>query len=114
MITGETTVANPIIILWDLNEGKRLASLRPHSTALCSAAFSPSGSMLVTVGLDPHNRIQISLWDVQAMIREKGTIIGYKSSLAPGMRCFFSEIEKGLIQLINFVFLQRRVGLQSL
>jgi WD40 repeat protein len=89
MVTGETNVVNPMIILWDLSEGKRLASLRPHSTALCSAAFSPSGSMLVTVGLDSHHRIQISLWDVQTMIREKGTIIGYKSALAPGTQTIY-------------------------
>jgi hypothetical protein len=59
--------------------------------------------MLVTVGLDPHNRIQISLWDVQAMIREKGTIIGYKSSLAPGMQAV--PLMKIKIQLITLVFL---------
>ena len=92
MVSGETNTVNPMLIMWDLKEGKRLASIRPHSNALICAAFSASGSMLATVGLDAQHRYQISVWDIQTLLREsvpsKGTsntniIYGFKSLSNP-------------------------------
>jgi WD40 repeat protein len=80
MVTGETTVPNGQLILWDLREGKRLATLRPHADLLQCAAFSTDGAMLVTVGTDAQHRQQIVVWDVAALITEKSASIHTKTT----------------------------------
>jgi WD40 repeat protein len=80
MVTGETTIPNGQLILWDLREGKRLATLRPHADLLQCAAFSTDGAMLVTVGTDAQHRQQIVVWDVAALITEKSASIHTKTT----------------------------------
>ena len=68
---GETGVANGQLILWDLKEGRRLATIHPHLEAIHSASFSIDCSMLVTVGLDHQHRYQIVIWDIAKLIIDK-------------------------------------------
>ena len=75
MVTGETTVPNGQLILWDLREGKRLATLRPHLDLLLCAAFSADCSMLATIGTDPQHRHQIVVWDIAQLVHEKAVNI---------------------------------------
>ena len=80
MVTGETTTPNGTVILWDLREGKRLATLRPHMDLLHCAGFSTDGAMLVTVGTDGQFRQQIVVWDIAQLITEKAVSISNKST----------------------------------
>jgi WD40 repeat protein len=80
MVTGETATPNGQLILWDLREGKRLATLRPHPDLLHSAAFSTDGAMLVTVGTDAQFRTQVVVWDIAQLIAEKAVNITTKTA----------------------------------
>lgn len=80
MVTGETTTPNGQLILWDLREGKRLATLRPHLELLQCAGFSTDCAMLVTVGTDVQCRQQIVVWDIAQLIAEKAVNITAKTS----------------------------------
>jgi WD repeat-containing protein 90 len=83
MVTGETSAGpDGLLILWDLREGKRLATLRPHTDHLMCASFNTDCSMLVTVGTDPQHRHQIVVWDIAQLIAEKAVTINSKSSTA--------------------------------
>ncbi len=52
--------AEGVVILWDLNSGKKLHELKEHNGAVTSVAFSNSGQWLLTGGIDNTVR----LWDV--------------------------------------------------
>ncbi len=73
MATCETGVDAQIFI-WDLNEGKRVAILRPHKESIVSVAFSDDCSMFGTVGLDQQRRVQILAWDLQMLLMERGVV----------------------------------------
>lgn len=62
---------SPTLILWNLTEGKRVASVVPHVTSIVSIAFSPDGASLVTAGGDSQHRTQIIVWDIQMLISER-------------------------------------------
>lgn len=80
MVTGETSTPNGQLILWDLREGKRLGTLRPHLDLLQNAAFSTDCAMLVTVGTDLQFRQQIVVWDIAQLISEKAVNITTKTA----------------------------------
>jgi WD40 repeat protein len=80
MVTGETLTSGGQLILWDLREGKRLATLRPHAELLQCASFSTDGAMLVTVGTDAQARQQIIVWDIAQLVVEKATNIAGKTT----------------------------------
>eukprot|EP01032_Pedospumella_encystans_P017145 gene17145-19547_t len=71
MVTGETSTVNGALILWDAREGRRLATLHPHTGLLQLASFSTDSSLLVTVGTDQQFRQQIIVWDIAQLIAEK-------------------------------------------
>jgi len=62
------------IFIWDLNEGKRVAILRPHKESIVAVTFSDDCSMFGTVGLDQQRRVQILAWDLQMLLMERGVV----------------------------------------
>ncbi len=62
------------VFLWDLHDGKRVLTLKPHSDSIIAVAISPDNSMLVTVGTDNQRRLTIIAWDLQLLLMEKGTV----------------------------------------
>lgn len=77
LATAETTTDGAIII-WDLADGKRVATLKPYAEAISSVGFSTDCSMLVTAGYDQQHRCQIIVWDMQLLLQEK-TVVTYQS-----------------------------------
>lgn len=73
MATSEET-GNGLIILWDLLEGSRVASLKPYKGGICSVTFNFSSTMLATVGFDTLNRCQIIIWDISLLKSQKGAV----------------------------------------
>jgi WD40 repeat protein len=62
---------NPNCIIWNVKEGKRVAAVIPHADGVQCLAFNSEGTMLVTVGMDAHHRLQIIIWDVQLVIIDR-------------------------------------------
>lgn len=81
MATGETNVQNGLLILWSVSDGRRVASMRPHSDSIVCVGFNPDNSMLVTVGTDAQHRFQIIVWDMQLLLLEKSTVLGSASNI---------------------------------
>lgn len=68
MVTCEAGV-NAHLVLWDLQEGKRLAVLQPHAESVQSVHFNPESTMLCTSGWDHLRRIQIIIWDIPSVVQ---------------------------------------------
>ncbi len=47
----------PLLVVWDVAEGKRLVSMRPHSHSISAVSFSADATLLATVGLDAQVRL---------------------------------------------------------
>jgi WD40 repeat protein len=79
MATSESG-QNPQCVIWNIKEGKRVATLIPHPESVICLAFNSEGTMLATVGLDAHHRLQIVVWDVQLVIIDR---IGHNAIPVP-------------------------------
>ena len=66
--------ADGTVFLWDLQDGKRVLTLKPHSDSIQAVSISPDNSMLVTVGMDNQRRLTIITWDLQLLLMEKGAV----------------------------------------
>ncbi len=66
--------ADGTVFLWDLHDGKKVLTLKPHSDSIQAVAISPDNSMLVTVGTDNQRRLTIITWDLQLLLMEKGAV----------------------------------------
>jgi len=90
--TLATTGSNPvyccapdahIVRLWDVATGQEINRLEGHLKAVYSAAFSPDGRMVLTVGGDPALQIEdntVRLWDVTTG-QELRRLTGHTSSI---------------------------------
>jgi len=65
------------VILWDVNSGQLLSSLKGHTDDIPCLAFFPDGKTLATGGMDTT----IRLWDV-ATGQERATLRGHKVPVA--------------------------------
>jgi WD40 repeat protein len=50
MVSAETC-ANGNIFIWNIKDGKRIASLKPHSESVTAVGFNEDCSLLVTAGI---------------------------------------------------------------
>jgi WD40 repeat protein len=66
-----------VIKLWDVETGRRLASLKGHTATIWSIAFSADGLTLATGSDD----CTVKLWDV-GIGQERMTLKGHTSSIA--------------------------------
>lgn len=67
LLTGEVGSAGRLT-LWDITEGRRVASFQPHASHLNAISVNSQSSQLVTVGTDASNRTQIIVWDIRQLI----------------------------------------------
>lgn len=74
LATGEADCDHGLIILWSLEEGKRVASLRPCRGKLSCFSFSEAGTQLITVGLDNLGRQQLIVWEISTLLLAKGVV----------------------------------------
>ena len=74
MLTIESNTNNGLIILWDLVEGKRDASMKPYAGAVITACFDLSNAHVATLGCDMQGRHQIIVWNIQSLLTEKNTV----------------------------------------
>lgn len=81
MISCETLQASPSLLIWDLVQGKKVVTLKPHTDGISSIAISSDNSMLTTVGTDSHGRIQIIVWDMVLLVLEKGVVYPTSSTM---------------------------------
>lgn len=81
MITAESGVdRDGLLILWDLKNGSRIASLRPHPGRILAVAINQAETQIATAGLDHKNRYQIIVWDISKLSQCHGTVIGHQLS----------------------------------
>ena len=53
------------MVLWDVTEGKKLGSLRPHINGIVSMSINHDCTMIATAGRDAQKRFQIIVWDIR-------------------------------------------------
>ncbi len=58
--------------IWDITTGKELLSLKGHTDAVTSVAFSPDGQRLASGGGDRPNREDLGQCDGQGLLSLKG------------------------------------------
>eukprot|EP01033_Poteriospumella_lacustris_P008843 gene8843-6368_t len=81
MVTAETGVdRDGLLIVWDLKNGSRIASLRPHPGRILSAALNHAETQLVTAGLDTKNRYQLIVWDIAKLAQCQGVVVAHQLS----------------------------------
>ena len=73
MASAETAPRGSII-LWNLSEGKRVATFKPHTNGVVAVAFNSDSSLIVTAGTDSQRRVQIVVWNVQSLIAQSPTL----------------------------------------
>jgi WD repeat-containing protein 90 len=74
LLSADSGVEKCTVILWDLLEGRRVATIRPCLGLLTSMAFNADCSQLITVGLDIMNRQQIVVWDTALLVSSKSSV----------------------------------------
>lgn len=79
MATVDSGKDSSLIIMWDLEEGNRIASMKPYQGNVSGIAFSSDNKYLVTVGFDTNARCTVLLWDITLLTLNNGIVIGSKS-----------------------------------
>lgn len=75
---------NGLFIVWDLaTAAKKLAAFRPHADGIVCAAINNAESMLCTVGFDANRRVQLIVWDLMALLRDRIGVSPPSPSKAP-------------------------------
>lgn len=85
LASAESSALCGSVILWDLEDGRRLVTVKPCSGYLQCVAFNVSNSQMVTVGLDQLSRHQIIVWDIALLISTKGVVDAGSGSLHPSI-----------------------------
>lgn len=67
LITCETCAGGKLF-LWNLQDGRRVATVNPHVSNIVCASISDDNSQLVTVGGDASGRVQSIVWDIQCLM----------------------------------------------
>jgi WD40 repeat protein len=80
LITCEDDI-NSKIIIWGVDDGKRLCTMQINQTTISSAAFNHDCSMLVTVGTDHYNRVQIVVWNISILLQHKSIALDQSSDM---------------------------------
>jgi WD40 repeat protein len=90
------TCPNGNLLLWNIVEGKKVAHFQPHADGPSSVAFSPDSSMMVTAGLDAQRRVQIVVWNLQALMSDgpAAAVIARQICEFPIARIRFSPYEE--------------------
>ena len=96
---------NAKLILWDMQQGKRLVTLYPHEENIIDVSFSNESSLLVTCGRDAQRRTQIAVWDTQMLIMDKSNAFGNQSKRSPKDTIVAKQVSD--FHLIKMKFLQR-------
>ena len=89
----------PRVLLWQTTDKRTMSTLSaPHGIGVCSVDFSPSGKLLVTVGLDAEHTICVWKW-------EDGTLMA-KAVGHPGMFAFrpYFEVPSMILLLLSYKF----------
>ena len=96
MASAETSPKGSVII-WDVKEGKRLATFRPHTGSIAAVAFNSDCSLIVTAGTDTKRRVQVTVWGVQNLVTQGAalSILAKQISEFPILKIRFSPYEEG-------------------
>ena len=88
--------ARGAVLIWNVLEGKRIATLRPHTDSVTAVSFNHDCTLLVTAGTDVHRRAQIMVWDIQTLISQGAplSIVARQISEFPISKIRFSPFEE--------------------
>lgn len=73
MASAETTQRGSVII-WNLSEGKRVATFKPHTNGVVALAFNSDSTLIVTAGTDSQRRVQVIVWNVQSLMTQSPSL----------------------------------------
>lgn len=68
MISVDNGPPSPLLIFWDIEEGVRVASLRPLLKSILTLSFSSTSKEMAFVGYDKSNRTQLSVWNIDKIL----------------------------------------------
>ena len=95
LMASAETCAGGAVMIWNIMEGKRIATFRPHVDGVTSVAFNHDNSMIVTTGTDAQRRVQITIWDTQTLTTQGAplSIVARQISEFPISKIRFSPFE---------------------
>jgi WD40 repeat protein len=93
---------NSLVIIWDLEEGTRVTTLKPHKGQLLSLNFNWNSTAIITAGLDVMNRVQLIIWDLKALLSQSGLVTGDSPSFIGIIARQVSEVPIAQVRFTPF------------
>ena len=95
VMASAETCARGAVMVWNILEGKRMLTFRPHTDSVTAVAFNHDSSLIVTAGTDAQRRVQIAVWDVQTLATQGAplSLVARQISEFPISKIRFSPFE---------------------
>lgn len=95
VMASAETCAKGAVMVWNILEGKRMLTFRPHTDSVTAVAFNHDSTSIVTAGTDAQRRVQIAVWDVQILATQGAplSLVARQISEFPISKIRFSPFE---------------------